>query len=145
MALWLGEAGGAGGEGCHFDLRPRSAVALWLVKLLPGRPRLRGCGGGGLRREEAEFGGLGELQGSVVGSSPLLCLSFLLLFARSFPVILSSLGHGVGGVGIRAAEGAISGSGGAGVGRRQSLGVRWSWASVRQWFLVFLAGGVKYL
>lgn len=131
-ALWLREAGGAAGGGLTFDLHP--GADLRVVK--PGRPRplrrQQSSGerrGGGLWQEEAEFGGLGGPQGSGPGSSP---------FPRlSSPSILCSLGDGGGGE-----VGAVRGvrvSGGAGGSWRRSR------ASGRQWFLVVLAGGVKYL
>lgn len=116
VALWFGEAGQAGGEGRHFEF---DLVALRVTRQRAGRRSAD------LRREEVELGGLGGLQGSVGGSPPLLPLSFFL-----FPWSLSSLGHVVcGDLG--------SGGGGAGGGWRRSL--------ERHWFLVVLAGGVKYL
>lgn len=130
VVLRLREAGGSVGESRRFN--PRSAVSLWVPRLLLlGHTRPRRCGGswggaGGLRQEEAEFGGL--LQGPGVGSSPLLHLC---------PTILPPLGHGV----QDAASGGV-GSGGAGLGWRRR---RRSWASLRQWVLAVLAGGLKYL
>lgn len=142
MALWLGEAGGAGGEGSRFDLNP---VTVWVMRQLLGHPRLRRSGGsrgrsgaGGLRQEEAELGGL---QGPGAGSSPLPRLCVLLrLFARSLPIILSSRGLWVRGVGIGAVR--VAFSGGVWLG---GAGVSWSRAWVRQWFRVVLTGGVKNL
>lgn len=87
---------------------------------------------GGLRREEAEQGGLGGLQGPVGDSPPLLPLPFLL------PRSLCSLGHVVVWAVQEAAGGDLgSEGGGARVSWRRSLD--------RQWLLVILAGGVKYL
>lgn len=146
VALWFGESGRAEGEARRFEPDRRSAAAaaaaaatVWVTRRrrLPRRPRLHRGGGraGGVRQEEAELGGLGGQQGSAVGSSPFT--SLLLHLPLSFPIIhFSSLGRGAGDV--RAGEGSVSG--GFRFWRR-SLG----WGSVRQWFLVFLIGGVKYL
>lgn len=48
MALWFGEAGGAGGEGQHSEIQPRGAVGVRVT----GCPHLR---------EEVELRGLGGL------------------------------------------------------------------------------------
>lgn len=157
VALWLREARRAGGKGQCFELNPRSVVALWVMRhrQLPGCPHLwregssegtgrAGVWSGGLRQEMAKFGGLGKLQGSGEGSSPLLRLSFLLL-RWSFPIGLSFLGLGVSGVGVWGVQKFVSRDLRAGVSWRRSLGWRWLWNSVHQWFLDFLAGGVKYL
>lgn len=64
VALWLGEAGGARGEGRCFDLHPRSALCRVVRRRLPGRLRVRrrrggrdggGSAGGLKRREEVEL------------------------------------------------------------------------------------------
>lgn len=135
MALWFGEARGAEAEGRCSDSDSRCAAALWAGRRLHPQRRSRA---GGLRQEEAESAGLGGLQGSGGGHSPLLCLCSLLLFPRSSPTILRSLGRRVDGVAAWAVQVVMGGVVWVDGGGR-------GWTLVRQWFLLVLAGGVKNL